>query len=503
MSEQKGIRVLRGAHVIDSSQGIDRVVDVAIENGKIHSIGEAPPGAEIIDVSGSYLSPGWIDIHVHVYGTLGFADPDSIGIYQGVTSFIEAGGPGIDTLDEYHALTDGRTITDLYVGPYAMRPIGLISLNFIEGDNVRTLTHIPIVKWLDYMKEHGDRLRYMKIGAYGGFGTGAMRMAKGLAETVGRPLYIHIGEQQLQAGNDEANNIFRIADSGDIVTHVFHGNKYGVLDDDGRIMPVVREAARRGVLFDVGFGGYNFAWDVAEKVMAQGLVPEIISSDLQQFNVLGPAYSLAHVMGICMRLGMSVRDVVERVTINPARALSLDDRAGSLKPGMPADITVFNLEAGEFILHDTGAGKRTADKRLVPRMAFKDGTRVDCDMLRCQDERNWLIQIADDKAPAAVAKLSDRQRQFLGELAAELSHIDWTAAHMEVFDLPKAMELHDAFRRVQTANGISLKDALTAFFDCFLNHPFTIQVGVFLIRRPRRMALARLREAAEAELATH
>lgn len=117
MSEQKGIRVLRGAHVIDSSQGIDRVVDVAIENGKIHSIGEAPPGAEIIDVSGSYLSPGWIDIHVHVYGTLGFADPDSIGIYQGVTSFIEAGGPGIDTLDEYHALTDGRTITELYVGP--------------------------------------------------------------------------------------------------------------------------------------------------------------------------------------------------------------------------------------------------------------------------------------------------------------------------------------------------------------------------------------------------
>ena len=77
MSDQNGIRVLRGAHVIDSSQGIDRVVDVAIENGKIRSIGEAPPGAEIIDVSGSYLSPGWIDIHVHVYGTLGFADPDS------------------------------------------------------------------------------------------------------------------------------------------------------------------------------------------------------------------------------------------------------------------------------------------------------------------------------------------------------------------------------------------------------------------------------------------
>ena len=84
------MQILRGAHVIDRSQGIDRVVDVAIADGKIHSIGQTFEEAEVIDVSGSYLSPGWIDIHVHVYGTLGFADPDSIGVYQGVTSFVEA-----------------------------------------------------------------------------------------------------------------------------------------------------------------------------------------------------------------------------------------------------------------------------------------------------------------------------------------------------------------------------------------------------------------------------
>ena len=148
-----GVQILRGAHVIDRSQGIDRVVDVAIADGKIHSIGERLEGGEVVDVSGKYLSPGWIDIHVHVYGTLGFADPDSIGVYQGVTSFVEAGGPGIDTLDEFAALTDGRMLTRLYVGPYCMRPTGLISLNFIEGDTPRTLTHIPLVKWLDYMQE--------------------------------------------------------------------------------------------------------------------------------------------------------------------------------------------------------------------------------------------------------------------------------------------------------------------------------------------------------------
>ena len=504
MSNPAGITILRGAHVIDKAQGVDRVADVAIRDGKIHSVGgEAPAGAEIIDVSGSYLSPGWIDIHVHVYGTLGFADPDSIGICQGVTTFVEAGGPGIDTLDEFAALTDGRTRTRLYVGPYAMRPIGLISLNFIEGDSIRSLTHIPIVKWMDYMEENGDRLRYIKIGAYGGYGVGAMRMAKGLAETVGRPLYIHIGEHQLQPGTDDANHIFRIADKGDIITHLFHGNKYGLLDDQGKMMPVVWEAVRRGVLFDVGFGGYNFSWSVAEKVVAQGLLPHIISSDLQQFNVLGPVHSLAHVMGACMKLDLSLHDVIERVTINPAKALSLDDRAGTLKPGMPADITVFDVEEGEWKVPDTASATRTINRRIVPRMAFKDGERVDCDMERCLDERNWLIQIAEDNVPEAVARLTPRQRQFLGELAAELSKVEWTAADLAVFNLSKAMELHDAFRRVQVSTGVPLKAALTAFFDSFLNHPFTMQVGVFLVRLPRRMVLARLRQAAEKELATH
>src|SRR5436190_8945198 len=498
------MQILRGAHVIDRSQGIDRVTDVAIADGKIHSIGEVPSAGEVIDVSGSYLSPGWIDIHVHVYGTLGFADPDSIGVYQGVTSFVEAGGPGIDTLAAFAALTDGRMRTRLYVGPYCMRPIGLISLNFIEGDTPRTLTHIPIVKWLDYMAEQGDRLRYMKIGAYGGFGRGAMRMAKGLAETIGRPLYAHIGEHQLQPGTDDANEIFRIAGSGDIITHLFHGNKYGLLGEDGKILPVVWEAARRGVLFDVGFGGYNFAWSVAEKIMAQGLIPNIISSDLQQFNVLGPVYSLAHVMGACMRLGMTLQDVVERVTLNPARALQLEDRAGTLKPGMPADITVFDLESGEFEIQDTRNRSRTATSRIVPRMAFKDGTRVDCDLLRAHDERNWLIEIAEDQAPEAMVRLSGRQREFLGALAAALARVEWSNADIEPqFNLPKAMVLHDVFREVVAQTDIPLKSALTAFFDCFLNHPFTMQVGVFLLRLPRRMALARMHEAAEAELATH
>ena len=80
--------VLKGAHVMDPEQGIDRVADIHLADGKIQFVGsrELTPNTKVVDVSGHYLSAGWIDIHVHAYGTLGFANPDTVGVYQGVTT---------------------------------------------------------------------------------------------------------------------------------------------------------------------------------------------------------------------------------------------------------------------------------------------------------------------------------------------------------------------------------------------------------------------------------
>jgi dihydroorotase len=246
------------------------------------------------------------------------------------------------------------------------------------------------------------------------------------------------------------------------------------------------------VLFDIGFGGYNFAWSVAEKAYAQDLVPHIISSDLQQFNVIGPAYSLANVMSIFLRLGMSLRDVIERVTIAPAKALGLDDRAGTLKPGMPADLTAFRVESGDFDLADTYNATRRADRRIAPVTAWKAGERIECDMLRCQDERNWLVQIAETHVPAAAEWLSPAQIEFLAALRPLLARMEWDASSVENFDLWKAIALQGVFHEARRATGLPLKQALTAVFDCFVEHPFTMQIGLFLLRLDRTLALERL-----------
>ena len=298
--------ILKGGHVIDPAHAIDKITDVVVEDGKIVSVGEAATDdGDVVDVRGHYVSPGFVDIHIHA--TLGFADPDSLGIWQGVTSFVEAGGPGVGTFDEFLAVMEGRTVTDLYAGLW-LRPMGLVGVNYIEGDP-RGLMNIPITDWMDLADAHRDIFRYLKLGAFGRAGTGPLRIGKGLAEILGVPAYIHIGEFQETPPEITTAAAFQIAEAGDMITHIYHGNPGGTLDEHGKILPEVTDAERRGVLFDIGFGGYNFSWRVAERAYAEGLVPHTISSDLQQHNVNGPVYSLANVMTVMMRLGLSMREV--------------------------------------------------------------------------------------------------------------------------------------------------------------------------------------------------
>src|SRR4029077_17758650 len=347
MNVESDSLVLKGAHVIDPEQGIDRVDDVHIAQGKIQFVGskDTPSNAKVVDVSNCYLTPGWVDIHVHAYGTLGFAKPDTVGVYQGVTTFVDAGGPGIGVLDQFMELMSDLK-TSLFAGAF-IRPMGLLGLNFIEG-NVRTLGDVPVTRWIDFAAQHRDMLRYIKCNAIGDYGPGTLKLTKGLAQILELPLYMHIGEFQMQNPKHLlAPEAFKIAEAGDMITHLYHGNLGKVIDENGKVLAVVRDAERRGVIFDLGFGGYNFSWDVAEKSFAQDLIPHTISSDLQQFNVVRPVKSLANVMSAMMRLGLALPQVIERVTRNPAKAISLIDRAGSLKSGLPADITVFRVNSGE------------------------------------------------------------------------------------------------------------------------------------------------------------
>ena len=497
----EAIQVLRGARVLDPAQGLDKVTDVLIRGGTILDVGDniAPAGAQVTDLQGLVLTPGWIDNHVHTYGTLGFSDPDSIGIWQGVTSFVDAGGPGIACMDEFMALLHGRTITSLYAGPY-IRPMGIIGAQFTEGD-LRTLNGIPIPMWLDFVEQNPGVIRYLKIAALSSYGTGPIKMGKGLAEIIGVPLYGHIGEFQMLPENPAAYEIFRVSQEGDMIAHPYHNSGARIIDHKKKLRPEVLDAQQRGVLFDIAFGSYNYSWDVAEAAFAQGLPPNIISSDLQQFSAIGPVYSLAHVMSMLLHLGMTFEDVIKAVTATPARALRLQDRAGSLKPGMPADITLCKIEEGTFEFADTEGKMRTAARRIVPVAAYKNGHRYDTDLVRSQSEDNWLLQIAEEHVPQAASHLGNEQLSFIEALAQRLTSTTWVY-DLDNLDLEKAHELRAVFDDVRSHFTLDLRSALLAVFACFLDRPFTMQIGMFLLHLERDFLLARINDVVASARAT-
>jgi dihydroorotase len=177
----------------------------------------------------------------------------------------------------------------------------------------------------------------------------------------------------------------------------------------------------------------------------------------------------------------------------------MTDIAGTLKPGLPADITVFRVDRGAITLTDTTNHTRPYDQRIVPTITFKNGERIDCDMERCQNERNWLIQIAEDHEPEGMKRLTAAQVAFLGVLAGKLAPIQWDEFSVQTLDYEKSLLLQAAFHQARKEQNIPPRDALTAVFDLFLDNPFTMQIGLFLLRLDRGFALERMRKVASTQ----
>ena len=229
------------------------------------------------------------------------------------------------------------------------------------------------------------------------------------------------------------------------------------------------------------------------------MLPDIISSDLQQYNIVYPCLSLANVMSMFLKLGMPLKDVIERVTSLPAKAMSLAHRAGSLEVGRSADITVFDVEDGEFSFDDCYRQTRKGRRRFMPKLVFKAGRQIECDFARGKLESNWYMQVSEDSVPAGAARLSQRQRAFLRSLHDALGNTHWQGHTTEkgnaglLLDVHDVYNLHDVFHRVLAAHPISMRDGAWAVLNCFLEHPFTIQIGLLLTRLDRRLVLDRLK----------
>ena len=367
----KKAKILGGRGIEEGS-----VADLLIDGeGYIADIGrglEAPEGVSIIDGEGSYVSPGWIDLHTHVYygGTDLSIQPSEVGPSTGVHVLADAGSAGeanfIGFRDYVIQRHDFPIVSYLNVGS-----IGLVKTNHIsELSGYKSFDIDNILKRVDDNREF---IRGIKVRAshviLRDWGITPVKVAKKVAQLAHLPLVVHVGEVP-----PLLEEILPVLSEGDLVTHCYHGKLGGSIIVDSAVMDCVKDAVERGVLLDVGHGGASFSFPVAKIALQEGLAPFSISTDLHVFNVQGPVWDLATTMSKMLAVGLPLQDVIEAVTTKPAGFLGLE-QYGHIEIGSKANLTLFHLLDKDLVAHDSQGNQLRLERFIQPWLVVR-GTQT-------------------------------------------------------------------------------------------------------------------------------
>ncbi len=368
--------LLRGGTVVDPSQGIHGPHDVAIRDGKIAAIAPGIPtrdARQIIDVSDRIVTPGLIDLHVHVFDGIiaNGVNPDLVGVYAGVTTLVDAGSAGCSTIGAFpryiipNSQTEIMPFMHICQTGLATSP-DIIAESSIDLESTLRAAH----QYKDVV--HGIKAR-MVSPALEIFGMEMPRLAKRAARESEIPLMVHVGDNERRCDPNIVRELLPILEEGDILTHYFTGNPGGVLDANGRLVPEAKEAADRGVWFDTAHGRNNFSFDVARRIVDQGLLPHCISTDITAAGRIRIVHSMTEIMARFLGLGFTLDQVVTMSTANPAKAIGEEKRLGSLAVGWQADISVLETRDGDWMVYDTQGVGLPVDKALIPSLTLKRG----------------------------------------------------------------------------------------------------------------------------------
>jgi len=360
--------VLKGGRVIDPSQNLDRVADVAFAGGRIAAVDdgiESHRAREMVDVAGRIVTPGLIDLHTHVYwgGTSLGVDADSIARRSGTTTFIDAGsaGPGNFPGFRHHVIERSRVRILAYLN-ISFAGIFAFSKEVMIGENLDVRLCNPRVAVVA-AREHEKLIVGMKVrvgqNTSGGNGAGPFHAALEAADKLQLPLMTHL-DFPPPARHEVVDCLRR----GDVLTHCFKPFPNAPIHGDRTIRADVHAARNRGVVFDIGHGLGSLSFESATAMLEQGFLPDVLSSDVHTLCVDGPAYDLLHTMSKFIALGMSLTDAVRAATQQPAAAVDRSD-LGTLAVGAVADASVLETRTGRFTYHDCVGETIEGDQTLA------------------------------------------------------------------------------------------------------------------------------------------
>ncbi len=347
--------LLKGGHVIDPKNSRDGMLDVAITDGKIAAVAPNIPAADakkVISVRGLYVTPGLIDMHVHVFNghTPGsyIADgptsvpPDGFTFRSGVTTVVDAGSSGWKNFRQFKEQTIDQAQTRVLA---LLNIVGVGMLGRFEEQNIEDMNPVMTAHMINRL--YPDILVGIKAAHYWGDFTQVDKAVEAgkLAKV---PVMVDFGEHE--PPNSIESLFMEHLRPGDMFTHTYaNGPKVRetVVDSNGIVKPFVFKAQERGIIFDVGHGGGAFTWIQAVPAVKQGFIADVISTDLHTQSMNAGMKDLCNVMSKFMALGLSIQDVVLRTTWNPAKVISRTE-LGNLDIGSEADVTVLNVREGDF-----------------------------------------------------------------------------------------------------------------------------------------------------------
>src|SRR6202163_3179449 len=332
--------LIKGGTVIDPGQNLHASLDVAVKDGKILELSPDIPPARalrVVSAKNKLVTPGLIDVHVHVFEGVGPTglNADQYCLGRGVTTAIDAGSTG------YADIAGSRQYV---IKPSSTRVYALVDIGS-RGTILGLIGNYANLDWVNAQLTAraaetnkpdvvGIKVRLSKE-ITGSNDLEIFRRALEAARIARLPLAVHVGDSF-----SPLPEILVQLRKGDVLTHCFTGRPNGPLDANGKIIPEMIDCRQRGVFFDVGDGGPHLDLGVAEKCLQQNVLPDTIGTDLGGLSYNGPVYDLATELSKFLLLGLTVGQVIARVTIRPTRSYNFGAELGSLQPGKVADITI-------------------------------------------------------------------------------------------------------------------------------------------------------------------
>lgn len=393
--------VISGGRVIDPCTHTDALLEVGVVGGQVVALSPsalAGRAKSVVDARGCFVVPGLIDVHTHLFsgGSYWGIRPGPVAWRTGVTTWVDAGSAGAYNLRCF------RDVVRAYdpLKCYAFLNISAIGLVGQTGE-LALPEHCDAALCAEAVREHRDLLVGVKCRldhrSTGGGSLRALDVALKAARAAEVPVMVHIGE-----GPPELSGVLSKLEAGDIVTHCTTGQSMALIDDNGRVRECVREARQRGILFDVGHGSGAFSFAIAEALVLEEFVPDIISSDLHQLSVVGPAFDLPTTMSKMLRVGMPLLEVIKSTTWTAARAIGRQEECGVLAVGRSADIAILRLSVANVSLFDAYLEERGGSKLLECEATIVGGTLL-------------AAEFADE--PSRWITVSSSQRRWLGKNA--------------------------------------------------------------------------------------